>query len=211
MRLAIKNTYQTDMRLARHYFFTADLSGFDALWAQILNRYEIMDYQLADYNELGQVYNLLRPSIQSTGSVRELGEAVLASLDPWANECTEPGYLVRSVLRRNGIIIEPDCSANVENRSADRAGERATSDAPPLGIFPNPANETVTVRLGSIMEKAGQIGFYDVQGRLVYQTGIEPGDREVKVNTSNIPEGFYYVKATSGKTTLQYGKLSINH
>ena len=99
----------------------------------------------------------------------------------------------------------------MENRSADRPTERAGTNKPPLDIYPNPANESVTVRLDRVMEGTGHIGFYDVQGKLVHQADIEPRYREVTVNTSNIPEGFYYVKVTSGKTTLQYGKLTINH
>ncbi|MCB9288538.1 MAG: hypothetical protein H6560_14620 [Lewinellaceae bacterium] len=61
--LALAETYPTDYRLARHYFFTGEFDKHDTLWAAIPNRYDLDETQLAELDEIETVLNTIRPDL----------------------------------------------------------------------------------------------------------------------------------------------------
>ena len=205
-------TYQTDMRLARHRFFTGDFTGFDALWTQIPVGYNLTGGDQSDYNELDSLYGLVRPHLQSGGGLNDMGQPILDSLRFWSDWCSEPGYLSRSLLRRNGIETEADCLGNgttgrsaMADKETNRGGEQS-----PLNIFPNPADGTVTIILAKGAGSPGHIEFYNAQGHLVIREAFPKKIGRISVQTSTLPEGLYTVKATLYGKAPQSGKLIIN-
>ncbi len=210
--LELAETYSTDMRLARHYFFTTDFTSFDALWAQIPIDYTLSDDRLNDYGELDSIYSLVRPHLDSGGSVFKMAQADLDSLSFWSEWCSQPGYLARSILRYNGTLVEVDClNGGVTNRSAPYGDIVVTNQLPPLEIYPNPADETITVSLKMESKSSGTVEFYNLGGRLVLSKGYAKGAKEISIESYGIPAGFYFVKIVSSGMVLQTGKVIIHH
>ena len=67
-----------------------------------------------------------------------------------------------------------------------------------LTVFPNPANEEVTVSFNASKEKTN-IEVFDIQGRLVMEDSNEReiGSNKVKLNTSGLSSGIYILHAGS--------------
>jgi len=62
-------------------------------------------------------------------------------------------------------------------------------------LFPNPANESVTVRWGNGGE-ASVVELQDLSGRIIKQLRSSLGSEEI--NTSDLPNGVYLVSVWSG-------------
>lgn len=78
-----------------------------------------------------------------------------------------------------------------------------------MTIYPNPANESVTLVLDN--KAASSVAVYNVLGALVYSTEVEGnGLQTVQVPVSEMNNGIYHVVCTSnGKATTQ--KLLVQH
>lgn len=61
-----------------------------------------------------------------------------------------------------------------------------------LQVFPNPANDQVSV--SSISESISDISLFSSTGNLVIQ--VKPGGREAQLNLSDLPKGMYSLSAT---------------
>jgi hypothetical protein len=68
-------------------------------------------------------------------------------------------------------------------------------DNPEIGIFPNPANDMLTIRTDVSFD---MLQVFDRNGREVYRKGIE-GKNDIIVHTAGLVEGFYLVRL-SGNT-----------
>ena len=75
-----------------------------------------------------------------------------------------------------------------------------------LQLYPNPANEVVTVQAGE--QNIAQLTVTDVNGRVIYHTQ-NTGAPTHRINTAGFSAGLYFLSAQSGGKTL-YGKLVVN-
>ena len=151
------------MRLARHYFFTKDFGRFDALWPQIPVKYGLAPDAVNSYNGLDMVYALVRPHLQTEGTIKGMSENLLDSLSYWSDWCSSPGFLSRSLLRRNGTVVEMDCSGtgnNAQQMPIHHGAMAETDSAVPLDIYPNPANNVLTVSFQRKAASSGTVGVY---------------------------------------------------
>ncbi len=114
---------------------------------------------------------------------------------PWSNPSNPTTYSV-SLEINNGCgvdiatqIIQP--SLGIENLAT---GEFA--------IFPNPANDVVTIATKDV--EAGNIQILDMSGRVVAQAPMSAGSNNHDINVSSLAAGAYIVKvATDANTQMQ--------
>lgn len=62
-----------------------------------------------------------------------------------------------------------------------------------LTLYPNPANEITTLEVDGFREVSNVI-IYDFYGRVVRSMVLASGQKELKINCSNLPKGIYNIK-----------------
>lgn len=79
-----------------------------------------------------------------------------------------------------------------------------------LGIFPNPATESVVINWQTPFNNSTKVKIVDIMGKIIYQSEIKNVTSSLKLKTSVYPSGVYFVQlTTAGKTSIR--KLIINH
>ena len=121
--------YETDLRLARHAFFSSDFSTYDAWLDSIPARHDLTDAQTDELAEFAAMLAVVRPHAEAETDLYHLPASALDSLAEWASGCNEPGFVAKVLLRRNGREATTDCSGTTAQRPC------AVSPAP-LGRAP---------------------------------------------------------------------------
>ena len=81
------------------------------------------------------------------------------------------------------------------------AGEAPPEPVGRLEVFPNPAVDTVTVRLGGASAAAGRLVVTDVRGRVVRTVTLGAGVQSVTVDVSGLAAGVYGVRTEAGASS----------
>ncbi|WP_282779313.1 reprolysin-like metallopeptidase [Phaeodactylibacter xiamenensis] len=68
---------------------------------------------------------------------------------------------------------------------------RETQAAAALQVFPNPAQERVTVAFPAGAQVQGQVEVFSATGQLLKTVPIQPGDREISLSVDQYPTGLY--------------------
>ena len=68
---------------------------------------------------------------------------------------------------------------------------RETQAAAALQVFPNPAQERVTVAFPAGAQVQGQVELFSATGQLLKTVPIQPGDREISLSVDQYPTGLY--------------------
>lgn len=185
--LALAETYSTDLRLARHYFFTGDYPAFDSLWSFIPSRYDLDESSEDELTRLGEVYDTLRTHLSIGIPLEKLPQPTLETLKGWALNCDEPGFLSEVILWRNGVEQSQDCSG-------DGSRSVTTISEPPnnfqeqyLKIYPNPVVSSFCIHSN---ERVQVVRLWDASGKLILQeqAGASPWCTNLP---ENLPPGFY--------------------
>ena len=77
-----------------------------------------------------------------------------------------------------------------------------------LSVYPNPANTSVFVKLGSVSDKA-TVEVYNAIGQVVISSK-EINDSSIELNVANLAKGVYILKVTNGKE-VSNTKIVIEH
>jgi hypothetical protein len=77
-----------------------------------------------------------------------------------------------------------------------------------LIIFPNPADQSVTIELNSLVKEKFKVLVYNLEGSLMCKTG--PSEIKVNLSTSALSNGVYYLVALSDNYSPYCSKLVIN-
>ncbi|MCS6930102.1 MAG: zinc-dependent metalloprotease [Saprospiraceae bacterium] len=199
--LALAQTYATDLRLARHYFFTRAFEPFDALWSQIPTKHSISEEEQEEWERLTSVYSVLRPLLEEGAFPDALPRALLDTLVTYTDLCDEAGFLAEVILRQNGVEEGPDCS-EVANRSPLDQTEVQTpaSRSIELNVYPNPAQDALRVEhLGDC--SGGLLRLYDLQGRLRRECALPPVNGWVNIPIGDLSNGPYLIQwSCEGRT-----------
>lgn len=91
-----------------------------------------------------------------------------------------------------------------------RENELKSDASKNLIVFPNPADDNVSVRYNTLEAGTFTIQLVDVAGKVMIQQSqqFENGENSVELNTSNIAQGLYFVKL-SNETQTAVSKLLI--
>lgn len=189
--LELTETYPTDYRRARHYFFTGKFGQFDSLWADIPERYALDDDQTDEFDEIETVLDIMRPDLdEGELPLSRLPEATLDSLMDWKDVCTEPGVLAQAVLWRNGRRVVPDCGGEASRPGGEPvvSTEEAEEDKPsPVKLYPNPSRETLTLELPA----AATLVFYNLQGKPLLEQNFAEGRHTIHLPKARFQPGLY--------------------
>jgi hypothetical protein len=78
---------------------------------------------------------------------------------------------------------------------------------PEYSLYPNPANESVTVKAGNSSGKKNTLTIFDLSGKIISETTFYPG--ETVINTSAFPAGMYICRLQAENGLSSYQKLMI--
>ncbi len=114
---------------------------------------------------------------------------------PYADSCF---YMVRAIK----LEVTPAGSFyNLSQGSFAKAvgisGKSANTtalDIQQFVCFPNPANQSIYVRLNQMLQHPSEVRVYDQLGRLVQNSSLFPGNQEINLNVSNLPNGSYWIE-----------------
>jgi hypothetical protein len=67
-----------------------------------------------------------------------------------------------------------------------------------IKIFPNPADDYIIVRSSIILDDNQQFLVYDAMGRLINLSSSKESDYSLKLNSSSLEAGIYFIKLSSG-------------
>ncbi len=96
--LALLETYSTDYRLARHYFFTENYTAFDALWLQIETKCDLDPFTELEYRRLDTVFTLIKQELLTADYLSRLSSKAKDQLQITGKTCDEAGYLCQVIL-----------------------------------------------------------------------------------------------------------------
>jgi hypothetical protein len=97
----------------------------------------------------------------------------------------------------------PAFMKNVEARTITSDAATATS---PISIYPNPANEMVTIGFDVQQEGAAKVTVYDAAGRetVVLNESLAVGQHSIHFNASALASGIYFCKVvTAGNVQVE--------
>jgi hypothetical protein len=78
-----------------------------------------------------------------------------------------------------------------------------------LSVYPNPANDIVTVSLSGLPPSEDlHLGLFDLTGRQVLSTNFR---METKLNTASLSEGFYIIKVMRLEGRVSCSSLVVIH
>ncbi len=198
-------TYEADLRLARHAFFTGDLSAYEQWIADIPIQNELSSEQSAELNDFAQMLSTLQPYVQSGKPLYALPNSLLDSLEYWASDCSEPGYIAKVILRRNGRETETQCGETESERPV--VSQSILSPSLNIRIYPNPTKGAFFVEFP---QKDGpmRLVLQTVDGRTLAleQTLATPG----LVETSNLLPGIYICRVSNSAGTSFVSKIVIS-
>jgi len=72
-------------------------------------------------------------------------------------------------------------------------------------LFPNPAGETISIKIDSYLDYTGRFELIDVLGRIVLVVNIDAGINQVSLNT--LSTGQYVYRLTNGEASVHTGKI----
>jgi PKD repeat protein len=72
-----------------------------------------------------------------------------------------------------------------------------------LSLYPNPASESVTLILPEVMKAEGNVQILDLQGKVMFNTLVSPGTKQISLNLETIKSGIYFVSIQTSEGILQ--------
>lgn len=205
--LHLIETYPTDLRLARHYFFTGQTAGFSDLWEDLPARYDLVGDALDEYEALDDVYGLLDSYVQA-GTLDRLPEEVADDLKDRAEYCDEAGFLARAVLWRNGIDVETECPSAEERAGKNKAGKAPGNNAL-FRLYPNPATHHLQATYLPLTAE-GRLRLFNSQGVLLQQIPLPLYSTTSSIPIGSLYPGIYFVEWYDGGHTVEAIRLIIS-
>jgi hypothetical protein len=131
-------------------------------------------------------------------------ENELQTLKLLARECATTGgegvYIARALLAETTLSLETYNDDCIGNPDRDRSTTEASVSG--LQIAPNPANEAAWVRLPENNTYKALLVF-DLLGHEIMRVELAQGQREVRIATSRLAPGVYFLAAEGQKETAQ--------
>jgi len=197
--------YETDLRLARHAFFTGDLEGYDAWLDSIPARNDLSEAQADELDEFAEVLAVVRPYAEAETDMHHLPTTALDSLEGWAENCNEPGFLARVLLLGNGREVMPDCGGG-SLRPAQTLANQHPKKATSVRIYPNPTTGQFFVELpqGSVPVR---VLLHTPDGRTVFDQILTASS---PLDGSALRPGLYFCRVVGSTGPQLIAKLIIS-
>lgn len=200
--------YEADLRLARHHFFAGNYTTYNQWLTDIETRNELSTEQSDELAEFAQMLAVMRPSLQAGTKLHRLSAAVLDSLELWASDCTEPGFIAKEILRRNGRKIISECELEPEERPINTNEPGYSADIfENIRIYPNPSDGDFFLELPAQI-KTLAISITSFDGRVVLRKTVTASS---ELNLSSLPSGLYLVSGTADSAIAFHRKIVLVH
>jgi len=89
-----------------------------------------------------------------------------------------------------------------------QALSNATFNATTISLFPNPANDLITITNNNSVDQVSEVNIHDITGKLIYSLH-QILSSPISINVSNFAKGLYLVELTSDNNTRITKKLII--
>jgi hypothetical protein len=189
--LILTQTYQTDISLAKHYFFNGNYEAFEHLWAKIPLDYHPAEVLYLEFERLGRIFNYLQNLDHEVISLNKLPAEAITFLKDHTDVCDEAAYLSEIILWRNGVRVNLDC-AHAEERGYEET-KTTIQNRSDLNGYPNPAgNEFILDWAG---EQPDWVRVFDQFGRNVCDTPIVNDQKNLAIATGHFNNGIYFILA----------------
>jgi len=76
-------------------------------------------------------------------------------------------------------------------------------------VFPNPVDNEAWIRFDEALEETAKADIFNIEGKLIMSRELFPGTRQYEITFDNCPEGFYFMRITSGNRFIGLHKLVI--
>lgn len=206
------DSYDADMALTRYYFFQRDFSASEDISKNIAEQYDLGGAALTEFEDIMAVLESVRPSLESEISVDTLPGAVLDTLEVhWGTTCSAAGALARNLLYRNGRHLYADCNTSEARPSASRSDKVTRSSGSGIKIFPNPADQTLTLERNYAHTESLLRLTHVGTGRVVLERIIQPQESNLSLDISALPPGVYAALVVENSAIVIQCKLVIAH
>lgn len=141
----------------------------------------------------------------------------LQTLRALAQNCpTDKGMAVhqaRSLLGKLGEYhYRSSCEVFSNNTLAAKKGQLRLKQAnTEVTLFPNPANEQLSIQIQSALETTVELCIYNILGERVACYALNSSANLQHIPTSQLPNGFYVYQLKQDQELLKRGKLQIQH
>lgn len=202
-------TYQTDLRLARHYFFTGNYAAFDSLWQNIPMEYDLDETSEAEFDRMGEVFGEVGGLLQSGSHLNRLSPETIEYLKDMTGVCDEASYLCEAILWRNGVRIVSECEAISYREESSGQSKKVNNITGNLHIYPNPCNDVLLLEHAQ-NTPAGVFRLYNLYGQVAYEASLFPGVRLNTFDISGLAQGVYFAGIQwSNATRIEWQKIII--
>jgi hypothetical protein len=134
---------------------------------------------------------------------------IVGTGNPVTVRFTGDSHLVEHLGWNSGVgVIAFD---NVAVEKYNTAGFNTTLGLTEFNTFPNPANGTLNVDLPNSTAKEFTLVLTDLAGKTVYSESFYNSEREVSINTSDLPVGLYYLNLKEDTALIGTRKIVIAH
>jgi len=91
--------------------------------------------------------------------------------------------------------------------------EFVSSEIKQINVFPNPANENLTIDLSNLnsLKTNYTIFITDIMGKIVYQSAIESSKNKMELFTSKYKNGMYFIMITDKQKLIAKNKFIVSH
>ncbi|MBN4071283.1 T9SS type A sorting domain-containing protein [Crocinitomix catalasitica] len=181
-------------------------------WLMRTNCLGFDDYPLA----AGIFQNAASNTIILQNQSQRFGDGIVYWGDGWSYAFTEfDDTLISHTYATGGVytamLVVNACYHSdtlVWNVSATMTGI-PDEETVKFSLFPNPANNMVTINFHMELSNEATLSFCDLNGRLIYEEALNDM-QSISIDLSNFPNGIYFVRLSSSEGTL-VRKLSVDH
>jgi hypothetical protein len=205
--LALTQTYQTDLRLAKHHFFNSNYTAFETLWSNLTAENTLNVAQAAEVARLDSMFIYLKDQFNQGYSLNNLPDVAINFLTSNTLQCDEAAYLSEILLWRNGVRIDLDCNPVGERQLRHQYSKRENEKW--ISGYPNPVNEEFILVLGT--NNPGTVQVYDQFSRRVFHLAFGAETQNLPINTSRFNSGVYFVEVRNKGERPQQLKFVVQH
>jgi Pregnancy-associated plasma protein-A/Secretion system C-terminal sorting domain len=199
--LAAADTYEANLLLSKHYFFSQEFTRFDQIWSNTMVKYGANGYYASEIAHLSAFFNQLREK-----NVNDLPSSDQDELKEYLSYCDASAHFSKLILSINGIASEVQCNSTAE-RLLREIG--TTQQVNSLIIHPNPANSNFMIDL-PLQGVPYHLSLVNLLGETVSDARSITNEVQLTIPVVQIPEGVYLVRLEQGLQTY-LGKVVILH
>jgi hypothetical protein len=204
------DTYDADLQLARHHFFTGDYTTADNLLQVIPTQYNLSGDLLAEFNDIKAVLQAIRPTLQAGTALDALPQTLVSTLESsWGAECSAAGALARNILYQNGLRKEANCDGSEQKASETIQNKAISSSNQSLKIYPNPASSSLTVERTKTTSDAVIRVASISSGHLSLDYLFKSGDSSITLDISGLVNGVYIISIIESEVIVGQSKIVI--